>query len=100
MVVEGLIVWSLLLFMWWLLKEPFVIRSEVHLCSLSADSAGQLNVLGHNSDTLGVDGAQVGVSEKVAPSVTEKSFVITSKVSPSQPSVVLLAVAVSSESPA
>ena len=61
MVVGGLIVWLLLLFMWWLLKEPFVIRREVHLCSFSADSACQLNVLGHNRDTLGVDGAQVGV---------------------------------------
>ena len=38
------------------------------------------------------------VSEKEALSVTEKSFVITSKVSLSQPSVVLLAEAVSSES--
>ena len=33
----------------------------VHLCSFSADSAGQLNVLGHDGDTLGVDGAQIGV---------------------------------------
>ena len=32
-----------------------------HLCSLSADSAGQLNVLGHDGDALGMDGAQVGV---------------------------------------
>ena len=31
------------------------------LCSLSTDSAGQLNVLGHDGDALGVDGAQVGV---------------------------------------
>ena len=31
------------------------------LCSLSADSAGQLNVLGHDGDALGVDGAQIGV---------------------------------------
>ena len=31
------------------------------LCSLSADSAGQLNVLGHDGDALGVDGAQFGV---------------------------------------
>ena len=38
-----------------------MILSEVHLCSFSADSAGQLNVLWHNSDTLGVDRAQVGV---------------------------------------
>ena len=33
----------------------------IHLCSFSADSAGQLNVLGHDGDALGVDGAQVGV---------------------------------------
>ena len=33
----------------------------IHLCSLSADSAGQLNVLGHDGDALGMDGAQVGV---------------------------------------
>ena len=31
------------------------------LCSLSADSAGQLYVLGHDGDSLGVDGAQVCV---------------------------------------
>ena len=37
------------------------VRDEIHLCSLSADSAGQLNVLGHDGDALGVDGAQVGV---------------------------------------
>ena len=48
--------------MWWLLKEPFVfLRDVIHLCSLSADSAGQLNVLGHDGDALGVNGAQVGV---------------------------------------
>ena len=38
----------------------FVVQAN-HLCSLSADSAGQLNVLGHDGDTLGMDGAQVGV---------------------------------------
>ena len=37
------------------------VKDEIHLCSLSADSAGQLNVLGHDSDALGVDGTQVGV---------------------------------------
>ena len=31
------------------------------LCSFSADSAGQLNVLGHDGDALSVDGTQVGV---------------------------------------
>jgi len=31
------------------------------LCTLSTDPPGQLDVLGHDGDTLGVDGAQVGV---------------------------------------
>ena len=35
-----------------------------NLSSLSTDAAGQLDVLGHDSDTLGVDGAQVGVLEQ------------------------------------
>ena len=32
-----------------------------NLCTLSSDSSGQLDVLGHNGNPLGVDGAQVGV---------------------------------------
>ena len=35
-----------------------------NLGAFSADTAGQLDVLGHDGDTLGVDGAQVGVLEK------------------------------------
>ena len=31
---------------------------------LSTDSAGELHVLGHDGDSLGVDGAEVGVFEK------------------------------------
>merc|ERR1711951_68348 len=34
------------------------------LSTLATDAAGQLDVLGHDGDTLGVDGAQVGVLEK------------------------------------
>ena len=34
------------------------------LSSLSSDSPGQLDVLGHDGDSLGVDGAQVGVLEQ------------------------------------
>jgi hypothetical protein len=34
------------------------------LSPLSADAASQLDVLGHNSDPLGVDGGQVGVLEQ------------------------------------
>ncbi len=32
--------------------------------SLAADSAGELEVLGHDGDSLGVDGAEVGVFEE------------------------------------
>ena len=32
--------------------------------ALSTDSAGELHVLGHDGDALGVDGAEVGVLEK------------------------------------
>ena len=35
-----------------------------HLRSLSADTTGQLNVLGHDRHTLGVDSAQVGIFEQ------------------------------------
>ena len=31
--------------------------------ALTADSAGELHVLGHDGDTLGMDGAEVGVLE-------------------------------------
>ena len=34
------------------------------LSTLSTDSAGQLDVLGHDGHTLGVDGAQVGILEE------------------------------------
>ena len=34
------------------------------LSTLATDTAGQLDVLGHDGDTLGVDGAQVGVLEE------------------------------------
>jgi hypothetical protein len=34
------------------------------LRALTTDAAGQLDVLGHDGDTLGVDGAQVGVLEQ------------------------------------
>ena len=46
-------------------KAGFVVLSTGEegnfLSSLSSDSPGQLDVLGHDGDTLGVDGAQVGV---------------------------------------
>ena len=34
---------------------------QTHLRALTTDAAGKLDVLGHDGDTLGVDGAQVGV---------------------------------------
>ena len=57
----------------WSLKGPVVVVGERLLLSfvrrsflsaLTADTPGQLDVLGHDGDTLGVDGAQVGVLEK------------------------------------
>ena len=38
-------------------------RAE-HLSTLATDSASQLDVLGHDGDTLGMDSAQVGVFEE------------------------------------
>jgi len=35
-----------------------------HLGSLASDAAGQLDVLGHDGHSLGVDGGQVGVLEE------------------------------------
>ena len=35
-----------------------------NLSALATDTAGQLDVLGHDGDTLGVDGTQVGVFEE------------------------------------
>jgi len=45
-------------------KAKFLLFVENFLSSLSTDSAGQLDVLGHDGHTLGVDGAQVGVLEQ------------------------------------
>jgi len=39
-------------------------QQQAHLTALSTDAAGELDVLGHDGDTLGVDGAQVGVLEE------------------------------------
>jgi len=57
-------------------KQPFMsskppllntqCTQHVRMClgALSTDAAGELDVLGHDGDTLGVDGAQVGVLEE------------------------------------
>ena len=39
-------------------------RKIKKLSALSSDTAGQLDILWHDGDTLGVDGAQVGIFEK------------------------------------
>ncbi len=44
-------------------RRPFnhATPNKRHLRALAADATGELDVLGHDGDTLGVDGAQVGV---------------------------------------
>ena len=42
----------------------FCITRHERLRALAADAAGELDVLGHDGDALGVDGAQVGVFEE------------------------------------
>ena len=44
-------------------KGLFVLRVKrvCNLSTLSTDTAGQLDVLGHDGDTLGMDGTQVGI---------------------------------------
>jgi histone H3 len=44
-----------------------------YLCAFTADSSGELHILWHDGDTLGVDGAQVGVLEQ-ADHVSFSSF--------------------------
>ena len=39
-------------------------RPRVRLSALATETAGELDVLGHDGDALGVDGAQVGVLEE------------------------------------
>ena len=46
------------------LEKGRLVRKAICVCNLSTlstDTAGKLDVLGHDGDTLGVDGAQVGV---------------------------------------
>ncbi len=47
-----------------LLGTPILVNTEGFLGTLTTDAAGKLDVLGHDGDTLGVDGAQVGVLEE------------------------------------
>ena len=53
--------------MWCALKRArlsFLVGGSEDLSTLATDTAGQLDVLGHDGHTLGVDGAQVGVLEQ------------------------------------
>ncbi len=47
----------------WLYKELFSISwsKSIRLSTFSTDSPGELDILGHDGDSFGVDGAQVGV---------------------------------------
>ena len=53
-----------------MINEPFAKDMAAYkaivryLRALSADATSQLNIFGHDGDTLGVDGAQVGILEK------------------------------------
>ena len=40
------------------------VKKVADLSPLASDASGELDVLGHDGDTLGVDGAQVGVLEE------------------------------------
>ena len=43
-------------------KADWFVRICVcNLSTLSTDTAGELDVLGHDGDALGVDGAQIGI---------------------------------------
>lgn len=45
-------------------REPPNIPQVVSLVSLASETAGKLDVLGLDGDTLGVDGAKVGILEE------------------------------------
>jgi hypothetical protein len=45
-------------------KKRLLVESVEDLSSFSTDSSGQLDVLWHDGDPLGVDGAQVGIFEE------------------------------------
>jgi len=54
----------LFLQMYSLQRDSFAQQSIKSSGALTADSAGELHVLGHDGDTLGVDSAQVGILEE------------------------------------
>ena len=48
----------------WLQRSLSFVKELCNLSTFSTDAAGQLDVLWHDGDTLGMDGAQVGIFEK------------------------------------
>ena len=46
---------------WWPLKGPLLYRVNVSLSTFSTDSASQLDVFGHDGDSLSVDGTQISI---------------------------------------
>ena len=44
--------------------KPYISHRGLDSSSLSADSASELHILGHDGNSLGVDGAEVGVLEE------------------------------------
>ena len=44
------------------------------LGTFTTDTSGQLDILGHDGDTLGMDGAQVGIFKLDVIKVTENCF--------------------------
>ena len=50
-----------LFFVSYMVLDVWEERRSVGLSPLATDAPGQLDVLGHDGDTLGVDGSQVGV---------------------------------------
>ena len=51
-------------FFFFLFQDPDGRESRNRLRSLSSDSAGKLDILGHDGHSLGVDGAKIGVLEE------------------------------------
>ena len=45
-------------------RNPPKLSHSANLVSLASETAGQLNILGLDGDTLGVDGAEVGILEE------------------------------------
>ena len=46
------------------MMKEMIIQSPQRLRALTTDTSGELDVLGHDGNTLGMDGAQVGVLEE------------------------------------